>query len=127
MNSQFTKITRIFLGIILVLFGINKLYQFIPLPQPPEEASAFISSLAHTGYMLTLIAVAEIIIGLLLIFKLWVPFALLLLVPLSLNILLFHLFLDVPGIGAALLVVALNAILLYKSRKRYVPLFREAY
>ncbi|MFP5437359.1 MAG: DoxX family membrane protein [Bacteroidia bacterium] len=127
MNSQFTKITRIFLGIILLLFGANKIYQFIPLPQPPEAASEFISSLAHTGYMLNLIAVAEIIIGLMLIFKVWVPFALLVLVPISLNILFFHLFLDVPGIGAALLVVALNAILLYKNRKRYVPLFREAY
>lgn len=127
MNSQFTKITRIFLGIILILFGANKLYEFIPLPLPPESAADFISSLAHTGYMLNLIAVAEIVIGLMLVFKLWVPFALLLLVPLSLNILFFHLFLDVPGIGAALLVVGLNAVLLYKNRKQYVPLFREAY
>lgn len=125
MNSQFTKIIRILLGIILLLFGANKIYQFIPLPQPSTEASNFMESLINTGYMLTLIAVAEILIGLLLITKIWVPFALLVLVPLSLNILLFHLFLDVPGIWAALLVVILNAVLLYKNRKRYIPLFKE--
>lgn len=123
MNSQFTKIVRILLALILIAFGANKLYTFIPLPQPSPEAADFFTSLANTGYVLTVIAVFEIVIGILLLFKKWVPFALLLLVPLSLNILLFHLFLDVPSIGTAILVVAMNGILLYKHRKKYTPLF----
>ena len=102
MNSKFTQIVRILLGLILIAFGINKIYTFIPLPQPPQEAADFMASLANTGYILTVVAIFEIIIGLLLIFKTWVPFALLLLVPISVNILLFHLFLDIPAIGAAL-------------------------
>lgn len=123
MNSQFTKIVRILLGLILIAFGVNKLYAFIPLPQPSPQAADFLSSLASTGYVLTVIAVFEIIIGLLLLFKKWVPFALLVLVPLSLNILLFHLFLDVPSIGTAIVVVVLNGILLYKYRRKYSALF----
>lgn len=125
MNSKFTQIVRILLGIILIVFGANKIYTFIPLPQPPAEAANFIQSLADTGYVLTVVAVFEICIGLMLIFKLWVPFALLVLVPISLNILLFHLFLDVPAIATALIVVALNVILLYKHRRKYRPLFTE--
>jgi len=123
MDSKFTQIVRIALGLILIVFGANKLYTFIPLPQPPAEAASFLTSLANTGYILTLVAVAEIVIGLLLLFRTWVPFALLLLVPLSLNILLFHLFMDIPAIGAASLVVVLNGILLYKNRHKYRPLF----
>jgi len=127
MNSNFTNVIRIVLGLVLIVFGINKIYSFIPLPQPPVEAANFIESLVNTGYMLSLIAIAEICVGLMLVIRLWVPVALLLLVPLSLNILFFHLFLNVPGIGAAILVTGLNAVLLYKNRKRYAPLFREAY
>lgn len=123
MNSNFTKIVRIVLGLILIIFGANKIYAFIPLPQPSEAASSFMSSLDDTGYILTLVAIFEIIIGLLLLCRLWVPFVLLLLVPLSLNILLFHFFLDVPMIGTAILVVVLNGILLYKHRQKYRPLF----
>jgi len=123
MNSNFTKIVRILLGIILIGFGINKLYPFMPLPQPSPEASEFMNSLADTGYVLTVIAIFEILIGILLLFKKWVPFLLLLLLPLSLNILLFHLFLDIPSIGTAILVVVLNGILLYKHRRKYIPLF----
>jgi len=125
MNSKFTKIVRIILGLILVIFGANKIHPFIPLPSPPEEAGRFMESLADTGYVLMVVAVLEIIIGLMLIFRLWVPFALLVLVPISLNILLFHLFLDIPAIGTALLVVILNGVLLYKHRRKYKPLFSE--
>jgi len=123
MNSKFTQIVRILLGIILIVFGANKIYTFIPLPQPPVEAAEFMQSLSDTGYVLTVVAVLEIIIGIMLIFKLWVPFAILVLVPISLNILLFHLFLDVPAIATALVVVALNGILLYKHKQKYKPLF----
>lgn len=127
MNSEFTKIVRIVLGIILILFGANKIYAFIPLPDLPENAAGFLHSLMDTGYLLTVIALLEICIGVMLLLKLWVPFALLVLVPISLNILLFHLFLDVPGIAPAIVVVALNGVLLYKARRHYMPLFREAY
>jgi uncharacterized membrane protein YphA (DoxX/SURF4 family) len=123
MNSKFTQIVRILLGIILIVFGVNKMYSFIPLPQPPQAAADFMNSMADTGYILTVVAIFEILIGLMLIFRIWVPFALLLLVPISVNILLFHLFLDIPAIGTALLVVILNAILLYKHRVKYKPLF----
>lgn len=123
MNSKFTQIVRILLGIILIVFGVNKMYSFIPLPQPPQAAADFMNSMADTGYILTVVAILEILIGLMLIFRIWVPFALLLLVPISVNILLFHLFLDIPAIGTALLVVILNAILLYKHRVKYKPLF----
>ena len=122
MNSKFTQVVRVLLGIILIAFGINKIYSFIPLPQPSPEAANFMESLADTGYILTLVALFEIIIGLLLLLRLWVPFVLLLLVPLSLNILLFHIFMDIPAIGTAILVVILNGILLYKHRLKYKPL-----
>ncbi len=123
MKSKFTQIVRIVLGLILILFGTNKLYAFIPLPQPPAAAADFMASLKASGYVLYAVAAFEIIIGLMLVFRIWVPFALAALVPLSLNILLFHLFLDVPAIGAAILVVGLNAVLLYKHRSKYAPLF----
>jgi uncharacterized membrane protein YphA (DoxX/SURF4 family) len=123
MNSKFTKIVRILLGIILIAFGVNKMYSFIPLPQPSDDAADFMNSLADTGYVLNVVAIFEIFIGILLLIKKWVPFATLLLLPLSLNILMFHLFMDIPGIWTALLVVVLNGILIYKHRQKYRALF----
>ncbi|KGO81242.1 DoxX family membrane protein [Flavobacterium beibuense] len=123
MNSQFTKIVRILLGVILIVFGLNKFHPFIPLPQPPEAAANFLNSMADTGYILTVVAIFEVFIGFMLLIKKWVPFVILLLAPISLNILLFHLFLDIPAIATAIVVVALNVMLIYKYRQNYSALF----
>ncbi len=123
MNSQFTRIVRILLGIILVAFGLNKFFHFIPLPALPENANAFMESLNNTGYVLPFVAVMEIIIGLMLLTRSKVALALILLVPISVNILLFHMFLDIPGLAGALLVAVLNGILIYKNWSQYRPIF----
>lgn len=123
MNSQFTMLVRIILGILLVVFGSNKFLHFIPLPPPTGDAGAFMNSLGATGYIFPFVGILEVIIGVMLLLKKWVAFALILLAPISINILLFHLFLDIPGVAIALLVVVFNAILIYKHWKQYTPLF----
>jgi putative oxidoreductase len=123
MNSTFTKILRIVLGLGLLVFGLNKFIGFLPPPEIPQEASNFMESLRATGYVLYVLGGLEVLIGLLLVFRKWVAFALLLLVPISFNILLFHLFLDMPDILQALVIVVLNVILIYKYWKAYRPLF----
>jgi uncharacterized membrane protein YphA (DoxX/SURF4 family) len=123
MNSQFTKIVRLLLGIMLVVFGSNKFLHFIPLPPPTGSAGDFMNSLGTTGYIFPIVGILEVFIGIMLLFKKWVAFALVLLAPISINILLFHLFLDIPGVSAALLVTILNGILIYKHWKQYKPLF----
>jgi len=125
MNSTFTKILRIILGLGLLFFGLTKLIHFNIMPTHiyTGEAAIFIDSLSNTGYILKTVGIFEIFIGLLLLLNKWISFALLLLVPISVNILLFHLFLDLPGLIVALVVVVLNAILIYKHWKVYRPLF----
>ncbi len=124
MNSTFTTILRIILGLGLLIFGLNKFIGFMPMPELPEHAANFMQSLKATGYVLQLVGVFEVFIGLLLIIKKWVPFALLLLAPITVNIVLFHLFLDLPGIGGAIVITVINVILIYKYWKVYRPLFQ---
>jgi uncharacterized membrane protein YphA (DoxX/SURF4 family) len=123
MQSNFTKILRWILALCLIVFGLNKFVGFLPVPQLPDEAQDFMRSLSATGYILYLVGLIEVAIGLLLLLKKWVPFALLALVPISTNILLFHIFLDLPNILQAILVAGINALLIYKYWKAYRPLF----
>lgn len=123
MNSKFTMIVRIALGLLLVIFGSNKFMHFIPMEAPTGDAGAFMNSLGATGYLFPLIGILEVFIGLMLLLKKWVPFVIILLAPISVNILLFHLFLDIPGVSVALLVAIFNGILIYKHWKLYRPLF----
>jgi uncharacterized membrane protein YphA (DoxX/SURF4 family) len=123
MNSMFTKIARIVLGLMLLVFGANKFLHFIPMEAPTGSAGEFMNSLGATGYIFPVVGILEVIIGAMLLLKKWVAFALILLAPISINILLFHLFLDIPGLSFALLIVVINSILIYKHWQQYKPLF----
>ncbi|RDK88435.1 DoxX family membrane protein [Marinirhabdus gelatinilytica] len=124
MNSTFTSIMRIVLGLALLVFGLNKFLNFIKMFEMPPAAANFMESLETTGYVFYIVAIIEISVGLMLLFKKWVPFALVLLAPLTVNILLFHLFLDVSDIAVAIVIFTFNVILIYKYWKAYRPLFQ---
>ncbi len=125
MNSMFTKIVRIALGLALVVFGANMIHHFIPMDQPDMDTAAgqFMNSLGATGYIFPVVGFLEVIIGAMLLLKKWVAFALILLAPITINILLFHLFLDIPGMSIAVLVAVFNAVLIFKHWQQYKPLF----
>ena len=122
---MFTRIVRIVLGLALVVFGANMMAHFIPMDQPDTNTAAgqFMNSLGATGYIFPIVGVLEVIIGAMLLLKKWVAFALILLAPISINILLFHLFLDIPGLSIAIVIVVFNSVLIFKHWTQYKPLF----
>jgi putative oxidoreductase len=124
MNSTFTTILRMLLVISLLIFGINKFIAFIPIFDMAPAAANFMESLNSTGYVLYVVASLELLIGGLLLFKKWVPFALILLAPIVVNILLFHLFLDVSGMFVAVFMLTITGVLIYKYWKSYTSLFQ---
>ena len=124
MNSTFTTILRMLLGVSLLIFGMNKFIAFIPIFDMAPAAANFMESLNSTGYVLYVVASLELLIGGLLLFKKWVPFALILLAPIVVNILLFHPFLDVSGMFVAVLMLAITGVLIYKYWKSYSSLFQ---
>ena len=85
-------IIRILLGVILVVFGLNKFLQFMPIPPMSVEASAFMAALVESGYILPIVAIVEVITGIMLLFNKYQALALVVLFPVLLNSFLFHLF-----------------------------------
>ena len=121
MNLKLTMVLRLLLGLILLVFGANKFFGFIPMEAPPE--GSFMAALVATGYMIPLIAITEIVAGLLLIIKKWTGLALILTAIISVNIVLFHLVFSPASIAAAALVAVLNVVLIYANWKKFKTLF----
>ncbi|PKP26000.1 MAG: DoxX protein [Bacteroidetes bacterium HGW-Bacteroidetes-2] len=111
MNAKVSLISRILLGLALIIFGANKFFNFMPPMEMPEPAQNFMGALMATGYMFTLIALVEIIAGLLLLINKKVSFALLIFTPVLVNILLFHIALDINNIMVGLILTVLMIIL----------------
>ncbi|PKP13997.1 MAG: DoxX protein [Bacteroidetes bacterium HGW-Bacteroidetes-3] len=123
MNSKLTMVLRIILGLLLVVFGLNKFLGFMPAMELPAPAGNLMGAMMESGYLFKLIGATEIVVGLLLLVKKWVPFALVVLAPISVNIVFFHLFLAPAGIAPAAVVALLNIVLIYANWDRYKSLF----
>ena len=124
MKTKIEMGLRIVLGLILVVMGLNKFIGFLPMPEMPEAAGALMGAFAESGYIMPMVGQVELVVGVLLLAGFFVPLALVLLAPLSVNIILFHLFLDPVGIFMGLLVAALNLYLLFVHIDRYKPMLR---
>ena len=117
-----TLIARILLGLIFLVFGLNGFFNFIPAPPPSGVAGQYIGALFVSHYAV-LIFLLEVIGGALLLANRFVPLAIAVLGPIVVNILLFHFSMAPEGIPLALVTTVLWAIVFYKVRQAFAPLF----
>ena len=124
-KSIFVVTARIVLGLIYSVFGLNFFLHF--LPNPPSSggpAENFTSGLFQSGYFFPFLKGAEVILGGLLLAGTFVPLVLVILMPISLNILLFHVFLTDNAI-MSVVIIALQLYLAWAYRDYYKPLFHS--
>ncbi len=113
-------ILRLLLGLTFTVFGLNGFFHFIPMPPHEGGAADFMASLAATGYMRPLLNTTEVLSGLLILSGRGLPLGLLILAPVLVNILLFHLILT-PGestIAVLLVGIALALAWIHRSAWR---------
>ena len=124
-SNHLPLVARVLLGLVFVFFGLAGALS--GETDMGEEADAFIQAMKDTGYLWLLVKATEIVGGLLLIAGIFVPLALLLLAPVVLNILLFHLFLapSPEGLAVALTALALGLYLAYRHRSSFAPVLRR--
>ena len=114
---------RSVLGLIYFVFGLNFFLHFIPTPPSAGEvADAFTGGLFQSGYFFPMLKGLEIVLGALLLIGLFVPLALVVLTPISINILLFHAFLTPGNTLMGIVIVALHVYLVWIYRDYYKPL-----
>jgi putative oxidoreductase len=123
MNAKLSMILRILLGLILVIFGANKFLDFMPAMDLPAPAMALMGAMMKSGYLFKLIGATEVVVGLLLILKKWTGLALVVLAPISVNMIFFHLALAPAGVGPAAIVTLINILLIYDNWDKYKGLF----
>jgi uncharacterized membrane protein YphA (DoxX/SURF4 family) len=118
-----TLIARLLLGLTFVVFGLNGFLNFINMgPMPSGLAGQFIGALVLSHYS-WIVAALQIAGGALLLVNRFVPLGLVLLGPVIVNIVLYHVFLNRSGAGLAVFVVILWLIVFYAHRQFFAGIF----
>jgi hypothetical protein len=117
-------ISRVLLGLIYLIFGLDYFLHFIPYqPLHTGKTGAFIAGLKGVGYFYPMIKVIQITGGLSLMFNRYAPFSAVVLFPISLNVLLFHTILVPSGWLMGVTLMVPNLLLGYGYRKYYSGMF----
>jgi hypothetical protein len=116
---------RLLLGLIFVVFGLNIFFNFLNMgPLPPGLAGQYIVALAQS-HILSVLGALQIAGGALLLINRYVPLGLVLLGPVVVNILLYHLLLNRNGISLAIVVTVLWFIVFYFYRRFFSGIFAQ--
>lgn len=117
-----TLAARILLGLVFLVFGLNFFFHFLNMPMPTGAAGEYVGIL-FMHHFLDVVSALQIVGGLLLLTGRFVPLALVLLGPVVVNIILYHLLLWPVGFAPAVLVTLLELYLLFVYRKSFRGLF----
>ncbi len=118
-----TLITRILLGLMFAVFGLNGFLHFIPQPPPASPLAVQYMTVMSMSHYFVPVFLVQVVAGLMLLANRFVPLALALLAPVIVNILMFHTTMDPKGIGAGLLALLLWLVVFASVRSYFRGVF----
>jgi putative oxidoreductase len=119
-----TIIARILLALIFIVFGSNAFLHFLPMPPPPQGlVGDYLRVFVASGYIYV-IGAMQIVGGLLLLIRRFVPLGLTILAAIIFNILVFHALMAPEGFPPGLVVTLLELFLVWRYRAAFAGLVR---
>ncbi len=118
-------IVRVLMGLMFAFSAIVVLFKLVPQPEMTGDIKTFMDGVNATGYMMTTIKVIELICAAAFLSGRFVPLAAVVIFPININILLFHVTIAPEGLLIAILLMAGNLFLAWYYRDKYKPLFES--
>ena len=120
-----TLIARLLLGLVFLVFGLNGFLNFLNMgPMPTGLAGQFFGALFLSHYI-WVIAAVQVAGGALLLVNRFAPLGLVLLGPILVNIICYHVFLNPSGAVPAAVVTVLWLIVFYGHRQHFSGIFAQ--
>ena len=117
-------ISRILLGLIFVFFGVNGYLNFLHAPMPTGQAGQYMGVMFGSFYMY-FVSLVQLVGGVLLLSGQFIPLALVLLGPVLVNILLFHISFLPSGLPPGILSTVLWFIIFFGYRRAFAGIFAQ--
>ncbi|MCZ8296227.1 MAG: DoxX family membrane protein [Flavobacterium sp.] len=119
-----TRVIRILLGGLMVFASIAYFFNLGNPEQPVGKMAVFMEGLVASQYLLPLVKGIELIAGLALLTGIFPRITPLILLPISLNIALVHLFLDPKNLAIAFFAFGANLYLILQQWSHYQSLLK---
>jgi hypothetical protein len=119
-----TIVSRILLGFLYLVFGLDYFLHFIPYePHHTGRVAAFKAGLKGVGYFYPMIKSIQVVGGISLLINQYAAFFAVVLFPISINVFLYHTILVPSGWLMGVLLLVPNLFLGYAYRQYYSGMF----
>lgn len=112
-------IVRILMGLMFAFASIAFFFKLVSAPEPAGSVKIFNDGIAASIYLMPTVKVFELLCAIAFLSGRFVPLATVIIFPITLNILLFHAFLEPSGLLIAMLLMIGNLFLAFYYRKNY--------
>ena len=116
------NILAILFGLMMILFGLNKFLNFIPMPEMTQEQMDMFAAFGKISWLMPLVGAAEVLGGLLVAIPKTRALGAIVILPVMVGILLHNLFIDQSGLMIAGVMAAINAWMIGANCGKYQTL-----
>lgn len=125
MKKKILFVISLLFGLVFINSGLNKFFQYMPMPKDmPENMLRVMGAFMEIGWLMPLVAVVEIIGGVLFIIPKYRALGAIMLFPITLGVLLTHSVNLQSGIPVALILMGINLWVIIENREKYLPMVR---
>ena len=112
-------IIRILMGLMFAFASLAFFFKLVDAPEQTGSVKIFNDGIAASIYLMPTVKVFELLCAIAFLSGRFVPLATVVIFPITLNILLFHVFLEPSGLPVALLLMLGNLFLAFYYRDKY--------
>ncbi len=125
MTFKIQNVVHWLLGLLMMVFGLNKFFGFIPVQPPTDETAQQFLGTMFNSYLYVVVALAEIMGGVFLFAPRVRKWGMFLLAPVIFNIVAFHFAHDFIGNGIWILPTLLFMVAIYNKRPHFTTLHKN--
>lgn len=123
MKNKFLFIASLLFGLMFINSGLNKFFNYIPIPADlPEKLLNAMKALMEISWLLPLIAVCEITGGTLFIFPKTRALGAIIILPINIGVFLTHLLMAPSGLPIAIVLMLINVWVIFENKEKYLPM-----
>ena len=125
MKTIIFNVISVLFGLLLINGGLNKFLNYMPVPENlPEALMKDNAALMEISWLIPLIAIAELIGGLLILIPKTRALGALIVFPVMVGVLLTHIYVAPEGLPIAIIIWAVLLWIIYQNREKYYILLR---
>jgi len=125
MKKKILFVVSLLFGLMFINSGLNKFFNYMPMPSDmPENMIKLMTAFMQIGWLMPLIAVAEIVGGVLFITNKFRALGAIIIFPVLVGILLTHIIVAPSGLPIALILLGIEIWVIVENREKYLPMIK---